>query len=102
MGIVKFKLLKMTKVYNVSYDLNKGKDYPGLHAELEKTFEWYHLLDSTWLLHTTESAEQIWNRLKTHVDNDDNILIAQITSNNYGWLPKYAWDWLNARVKQFA
>lgn len=50
----------MKKVYNVSYDLNKaGKDYAGLHAELKNTFEWYHLLDSTWLLYTSESAYQI-------------------------------------------
>lgn len=91
----------MAKVYNVSYDLNKaGKDYAGLHAELKKTNGWYHLLDSTWLLYTSETANQIWGRLQSHIDKDDNILIAQITSNNAGWLPKTAWEWLNARLPQ--
>jgi hypothetical protein len=91
----------MKKVYNVSYDLNKaGKDYSGLHNELKKTYEWYHLLDSTWLLHTSESANQIWERLKSHIDQDDNIMIAQITAHVSGWLPKNAWEWLKARLGQ--
>ena len=93
----------MRKVYNVSYDLNKiGKDYTGLHGELKNTYEWYHLLDSTWLLYTSETANQIWERLGAHIDSDDNILIAQITVNNAGWLPKMAWTWLNARLLQTA
>jgi len=91
----------MKKVYNVSYDLNKtGKDYAGLHGELKNTYEWYHLLESTWVLYTSETAQQIWERLKPHIDDDDNILIAQITSNNSGWLPKVAWPWLSARLSQ--
>lgn len=93
----------MKRVYNVSYDLNKsGKDYSGLHKELKNTHEWYHLLDSTWLLYTAESADQIWERIKSHIDSDDNIMIAQITSNNSGWLPKMAWTWIKSRVTQYA
>ena len=91
----------MKKVYNVSYDLNKsGKDYKGLHDELKSTSEYFHLLDSTWLLHTSESAHQIWERLKEHVDSNDRILIAQITSNKQGWLSKAAWEWLDAKLLQ--
>jgi hypothetical protein len=89
----------MRKVYNISYDLNKkGKDYTGLHEELKKSFEWYHLLDSTWLINTSESADQVWTRLNSHVDTDDGILIIQVVRKYNGWLPKLAWDWLNARV----
>jgi hypothetical protein len=91
----------MKKVYNVSYDLNKsGKDYKGLHDELKKTSDWYHLLDSTWLLYTAESADQIWQRLKPHIDKDDFILIIQVTNNKQGWLVQDAWDWMNARITQ--
>ena len=89
----------MKKVYNVSYDLNKsGKDYVGLHDELKKTSSWLHLLDSTWLLCTSETAQQIWERLRSHIDEDDNILIAQITSNNAGWLRKTWWTWINNQM----
>jgi hypothetical protein len=91
----------MKRVYNVSYDLKKaGKDYKGLHEELKKTSIWYHLLGSTWLLATSESATQIWERLKPHIDSDDNILIIQIVNNKNGWLPTKAWDWLNLHIGQ--
>jgi len=100
-GIEQSKSFYMKKVYNVSYDLNKaGKDYKGLHDELKSTSGYFHLLDSTWLLHTSESANQIWERLKKHVDSDDRILVAQITSNKQGWLSKTAWEWLDARLLQ--
>ena len=90
----------MRKVYNVSYDLNKtGKDYTGLHAELKNTYEWNHLLDSTWLLYTSETADQIWQRLSPHIDKDDLILIAQIVNNKQGWLNEATWKWLNARLQ---
>lgn len=91
----------MKKVYNVSYDLNKaGKDYKGLHEELKKTPDWYHLLDSTWLLATTESPTQIWNRLNCHIDADDRLLIVQVVNNKSGWLSKGAWEWLNFHISQ--
>ncbi len=90
----------MKKNYNVSYDLNKaGKDYAGLYAAL-KTYDYFHLLDSTWLLYTVESAAQIWSKLSPYIDKDDSILIAEITSNNSGWLSKQAWTWINQRVQK--
>lgn len=89
----------MRKVYNVSYDLNKvGKDYTGLHAELKKTYEWNHLLGSTWLLYTSETPDEIWLRLSPHVDKDDFMLIVQIVNNKQGWLSQAAWKWLNERL----
>jgi hypothetical protein len=91
----------MKRLYNVSYDLNKtGKDYKGLHEELKKTGTWIHLLDSTWLLFTAESATQIYNRLRPHIDQDDNIMIAQITNNYSGWLPENAWNWVKQCIGQ--
>jgi hypothetical protein len=91
----------MKKLYNVSYDLNKaGKDYKGLHDELKRTESWYHLLDSTWLLYTSESASQIWDRLSPHIDTDDHILIIQVVNNYYGWLPQDAWNWITAKFQQ--
>ncbi len=91
----------MKRVYNVSYDLKKaGKDYKGLHEELKKTLNWNHLLGSTWLLSTTESATQIWERLKPHIDGDDRILIIQVINNANGWLDNSDCIWLNNQLAQ--
>ena len=88
------------KVYCVSYDLNKsGKDYKGLIEELKKTSSWWHYLGSTWLLYTSETAEQIWKRISGHIDKDDYALIIEVAKDHQGWLPKEAWDWINKYCK---
>lgn len=51
-------------VYCVSYDLNKaGQDYKALYEALRASPGFWHYLDSTWLISTRESAEELTNRL---------------------------------------
>lgn len=89
----------MKKLYNISYDLKKsGQDYSGLITEIKKVGEWNHLLGSTWLLYTLESATQIFNRLKPHIDDNDNILIMEVIGNYSGWLPQTDWDWIKSAL----
>ena len=86
----------MAKLYNVSYDLNKpGKNYDSLHEELKKSLNWWHHLDSTWLILTNETAEQLWNRISIHVDKNDTVLIMEVRKPASGWLTQQAWDWIN-------
>ena len=80
-------------VYVVSYDLRKpGQDYKGLFDELEASPSWWHYLESTWLIATSESANELYNRLRKHLDGGDSILIIQAGTDMQGWLPKKAWE----------
>ncbi len=92
----------MNYVYIVSYDLNKtGQNYAGLYEELKKSPTWWHYLDSTWLVFTTESAEALWTRISPYLDQNDRALIIKVqpgTSNRSGWLEQKAWDWINSHV----
>ncbi|WP_028863975.1 hypothetical protein [Psychromonas aquimarina] len=86
-------------VYCVSYDLNKtGQNYNGLYKELEKSSGYWHYLDSTWLIATSETATQLFARLKAYVDDNDSMLVIRVTTEHSGWLPKKAWDWINNNV----
>lgn len=81
-------------VYVVSYDLNKSdKDYNDLYKVLKK-YSYIHYLDSTWLIETSESSTQIYDKLKPYIDKNDYILVIQAQNNYWGWLPNDAWDWL--------
>lgn len=83
-------------VYIVSYDLRKkGKAYIGLFEQLKNSPAWCHYLDSTWLIHTSESAEQLYQRLSAHLDEDDAILITEFSGRYFGFLPEKAWEWIN-------
>lgn len=87
------------KVFNVSYDLRKaGQDYSGLTDELKNSPSWWHYLDSTWLIATRESADQLWERISSHVDKNDSVLIMRVTAECSGWLPEKAWEWIRQHV----
>ncbi len=58
-------------VYCVSYDLNKtGQNYNALYEELKDSPSWWHHLDSTWLIYTSETEEELSARLLKHLDSD--------------------------------
>ena len=86
-------------VYVVSYDLRQARrNYSGLIEELRKSPSWWHFMESTWLISTSENADQVFARVKPHVDDDDYLLIVQARRPYQGWLPKEAWDWINQQV----
>ena len=86
-------------VYVVSYDLRKpGQDYKGLFNELQASPNWWHYLESTWLIATSEDANQLYNRLASHLDQGDSILIIQAGTAMQGWLPREAWEWIEREL----
>jgi len=87
------------RVYIVSYDLRKnGKIYIGLSEQLKASPGWWHYLDSTWLVATQENANQLYNRLAPHIDQEDSILIIQAGTEMQGWLPEDAWKWIHREL----
>ena len=85
--------------YAINYDLRKpGADYQALFDEIKRSQTWWHYLESTWLVVTQETPDQIWSRLVKYVDKNDYLLIIEIRDNCQGWLPKDAWDWIHTNV----
>ncbi len=76
-------------VFSVSYDLNKsGQDYEGLYSELKQTGGYSHIMDSTWLVWTSETAEQLSSRLLSKMDKNDTLFVSKVNKGEYaGWLP---------------
>lgn len=71
----------------IGYDLNKaGKNYEGLIEEIKKASTWWHHLDSTWLVKSDESAKEVRDRLKPHLDADDELLVVNITGDVAAWV----------------
>ena len=86
-------------VYCVSYDLNQaGKNYNALYDELKKSPGWCHPLDSTWLISTGETAQQLSDRLRRHLDNNDTLLVIGVTKEYAGWLTQDTWDWMRTDI----
>jgi hypothetical protein len=81
----------------ITYDLNKpGQDYTKLYATIKTAPKWWHHLDSTWIIYTPENPSSWFDKLKPSLDENDNLLIVDITKQpRQGWLSQKAWDWLN-------
>ncbi|MFZ2782879.1 MAG: hypothetical protein WAZ36_00660 [Sediminibacterium sp.] len=85
----------MKKVYMINYDLYKtGQDYIDLINEIKKSPDHTKYLLSGWLIATAETTQQIYNRLSKWLDENDRILVNELTSNRQGWLNVAVGEWL--------
>ena len=87
-------------IYAINYDLKQpGQNYQTLYEAIKGCGTWWHYLGSTWLVHTTLNAQDIWHRLEPHIDTNDSFLVIRVTSDCKGWLPEKAWDWIKMHTE---
>lgn len=85
----------------ITYELKSTKDYSGLYNAIKSANGWWHYLDSTWFIKTSESPSEWINKLRPHIDEIlDSILVIEIATKarRNGWLPKKAWDWIDPNI----
>lgn len=85
----------------VSYDLGANSDCSPLVEELKRTKGWWHYLESTWILSTQETPNQVWNRVVPHLHKTDRFLVIRIDDGaRQGWLPQDAWRWIESELER--
>lgn len=90
-------------IISINYDLKRpGQNYQSLYDAIKSCGASWHYLGSTWLVDTTLTAGQVWAKLALLVDKNDFVLVIGVTRDYQGWLPKDAWDWINARTQKLA
>ena len=89
----------MQRMYCISYEIDTDSHpYYGLFGELTHFDACYQCLDNTWLISTSENADEIWQRLRTYITRDDFMFIIEVTDDFNGWLPKEAWEWIDEHI----
>lgn len=90
-------------LYMIGYDLNKpGQDYTPLFDAIKAMSNaWWHYLDSTWLIESSYSAEQIRDHLSTVIDMNDELLVAAISAPAawVGFSDKGS-EWLSSHLRR--
>lgn len=85
----------MSTLYVVSYELHEsGEAYDELIEELKFSPGYCHLLKSTWLISTEETARQLYKRLLPLIYEQDRILVTKVSSELHGRLPNEALEWI--------
>lgn len=66
----------------IGYDLLRpGQDYARLFEAIKSVGStWWHCLDSTWIVITSRTAEQVRDYLAPHMDQNDELLVISCSS----------------------
>ncbi len=82
--------------YSVNYDLRTPSDhYDPLSDEIKKCAGWWHFLQSTWLVATAETADELADRLLRVIGATDYLLVIAVGRKFQGNLPPIAWKWID-------
>ncbi len=83
----------------INYALNNGlKDYNPLFNAIKGCGEWWHFMESTWIVNTVYSADVVGKHLQKYIDtNTDHLLVMRLQRESQGWLPNEAWNWINSK-----
>ncbi len=89
------------KVLLVTYDLkNHNRNYSNLYEALKMLGKWCHYLESTWLIATDMTPEQLYNHILPTIDSTDLVLVIEIKKNYWGSLPEEAWKWIQENLSE--
>ncbi len=89
-------------VYMVSYDLNSpGQDYSDLIKEIEK-YKHCKCVKSGYFIDTSESASEIRNKLKKHIDGNDTLYVNDLRKHWAANRVTKCTDWLKNDSRTWA
>jgi hypothetical protein len=87
----------------VNYTLHKDKDYERLYKLLHSTGTYCRVLESFWIIKTSESLDVWHQRIKSVTDSDDYFMLHDMTEaivnrKVRGWLPKQVVAWIDSYI----
>jgi len=85
-------------LYLITYDLKRPiQNYTELFNLLRNKGDWWHYLDSTWLIRSNDSINSLADDIRNILDPNDRFLIFEVTGKySQGWLSSEAWEWINS------
>lgn len=83
----------------IGYDLKKPiQNYEALFEAIKAYGTWWHHLDSTWLIETNSSPQEVLQNLQQHLDANDELLVIQVSKSWWAaGFQQRAYDWLKQR-----
>lgn len=81
----------------ITYDLKQpDRNYEPLYEAIKQCGTmWWHYMESVWVIRTSLTPSECFDRLHTNIDSNDYLFVVDITNQpRQGWLPKEAWNWL--------
>jgi hypothetical protein len=77
---------RMTTIL-IGYDIHptRGPGYDKLIERIQSLGDWWHHLESTWIVRCAQSPSQVRDQLKSYIGNDDQLLVIEISGDTAEW-----------------
>ena len=89
-------------IYMISYDLNADTgNYAAVYSAIRSLGDHVQCLESSWLVSTNLSAQQIYGVLSRVLSRGDRCFISQVHRGEYWGITTSSynvWDWLTAHL----
>jgi hypothetical protein len=71
----------------IAYDIHppSGRAYDDLVEAIQSLGEWWHHLETVWIIRTNKTLAEIRDRLRAFVGTDDQLLVLDVTGNKVEW-----------------
>jgi hypothetical protein len=71
----------------IAYDIHptKGEVFDNLIERIQSLGDWWHHLESTWIVRCAHSPREIRDQLKSYIGNDDQLLVIEISGDTAEW-----------------
>lgn len=79
----------------VTYDLKSPGQKHSKLLDAIKEYPWARLSESSYAIRTVETPSTVFNVLKSHIDDNDNLYIVTVTRPYTGYGPQDVNDWLD-------
>jgi hypothetical protein len=78
---------RMTTIL-ISYDIHptKGEGYDNLIEKIQSLGDWWHHLESTWIVRCAHSPREVRDPLKSCIGIDDQLLVIEISGDTAEWV----------------
>ena len=64
----------------------RGEAYDGLVEAIQSLGNWWHHLETVWIVQCTDTPGEIRDKLKSHIGSEDQLLVIDISSDAAGWI----------------
>lgn len=89
-------------IYVIGYDIHpsQGQTYDALEKAIQSFPDWWHCLDSTWLVKSDLSATQVRDKVWKSMYDNDRLLVVAYAPHNSDWIGFDAEcsNWLKANM----
>jgi hypothetical protein len=71
----------------IAYDIHptEGDGYDKLIEKIRSLGDWWHHLESTWIVRCAQSPSQVRDQLRSYIGNDDQLLVIEISGDTAEW-----------------